>query len=69
LKDSQTFACGKSEGEFKTKITEARKVPELIKQDREDIKKFFQTTIKADLEAIKTKLAAEKATTATAPTE
>lgn len=56
LKETKTFVCGKTEGEFKTKIEQARKVPETIKQDRADIKNFFQTTIKADLEAIKTTL-------------
>lgn len=56
LKESQTFVCGKTEGEFKTKLEEARKVPEIIKQDRTDIKTFFQTTIKADLEAIRATL-------------
>ena len=53
LKETQTFVCGKSEGEFKGKIDQARKVPEIIKQDREDIKTLFQTTIKADLQAIR----------------
>lgn len=56
LKESQSFVCGKSEGEFKGKLEQARKVPETIKQDREDIKKFFQTTIKADLQAVKAQL-------------
>ena len=67
LQDSQTFACGKSEGEFKGKIEEARKVPEIIKADREDIKNFFETVIKADLKAIRETLAAQKETTG--PTE
>lgn len=56
LKETQTFVCGKTEGEFKGKIDQARKVPEIIKQDRADIKNFFQTTINADLEAIRTAL-------------
>lgn len=60
LKDSQTFVCGKSEGEFKGKLEQARKVPELIKQDREDIKNFFNTTIKADLQIIRKQLAVQK---------
>lgn len=60
LKDSQAFVCGSSEGEFKNKLEEARKVPEIIKQDRQDIKDFFQTTIKADLKEIRTALAEEK---------
>lgn len=61
LKDSQTFACGKSEGEFKAKIDGARQVPEVLKKDRQDIKDFFQTTIKADLQSIRQLLADQKA--------
>ncbi|EKE24949.1 MAG: hypothetical protein ACD_5C00347G0006 [uncultured bacterium] len=56
LKTSQTAVCGSSEGEFKTQLENARKVPELIKQDRTEIKTFFQTTIKEDLQAIMVKL-------------
>ncbi|HBR71905.1 MAG TPA: hypothetical protein DEA27_03860, partial [Candidatus Moranbacteria bacterium] len=60
IKESQVSACGKTEGEFKTKITEARKVPELVKTARADIKNFFQTTIKADLQAIRATLTEEE---------
>ncbi|MEI7621216.1 MAG: hypothetical protein WCJ51_01625 [Candidatus Moraniibacteriota bacterium] len=60
LKESQAFACGKSEGEFKTKIDSARQVPTLLKQDRQDIKDFFETTIKTDLQAIRKTLAEQK---------
>ncbi|MEI7891299.1 MAG: hypothetical protein WCI36_05035 [bacterium] len=69
LGETQAFVCGKSEGEFKGKLEEARKVPELIKQDRQDIKNFFETTIKADLKAIRATLAAQKevATPTTTP--
>lgn len=67
LTESQSFVCGKSEGEFKGKMEEARKVPEIIKQDREEIKSFFEKTIKADLKAIRAKLATQKEA-ATPPT-
>ncbi|KKQ53525.1 MAG: hypothetical protein US70_C0002G0013 [Parcubacteria group bacterium GW2011_GWD2_38_11] len=63
LADSQAFVCGKSEGEFKNKLEQARKVPEIIKQDRQEIKNFFQTTIKTDLQAIRKQLAEQKETT------
>jgi hypothetical protein len=72
LKDSQTFVCGKSEGEFKGKLDEARKVPELLKQDRQDIKNFFETTIRTDLQTIRKTLADQKeasAPSATSTTE
>lgn len=63
LKDSQIFVCGKSEGEFKGKLDEARKVPEIIKQDRQDIRNFFESAIKPDLQAIRKTLAIQKEAT------
>lgn len=60
LQESQSIVCGNSEGEFKGKIDEARKVPEIIRQDRQDIKNFFQATIKADLQEILKQLEAIK---------
>ncbi len=63
LKDSQTLVCEKTELEFKTKFTQARSMPEILKQDRADIKNFFQTTIKADLQAIRQQLALQKEAT------
>jgi peptidoglycan hydrolase CwlO-like protein len=62
LKETQAFACGKSEGQFKAKFDEARKVPDVIKADRQDIKNFFQTTIKTDLKVIREFLASQKTT-------
>lgn len=61
LKTTQEFACGKSEGEFKTKIGEARTVLPIVKEDRIAIKNFFQTTIKDDLQAIRSSLPKESA--------
>lgn len=60
LQASQTFVCEGTEGEFKGRLENARKIPALIRQDRQDIKNFFQTTIKTDLQAIRTSLAEEK---------
>lgn len=65
LKTTQNFACGNSEGEFVGKLGEARKILPLIKSDRAAIKNFFQTTIKADLKAIRTELAKKKTSTET----
>ena len=63
LGETQSFACGKSEGEFKTKLETARKVPDLIKADRQEIRSFFEATIKADLKTIREFLATQKTTT------
>lgn len=62
LKETQDFACGKSEGEFKAKFNEARKIPDVIRADRQDIRNFFQTTIKADLKTIREFLASQETT-------
>jgi chromosome segregation ATPase len=67
LKETQAFVCGKSEGEFKTKLENSRKVPELIKADRQDVRSFFEKTLKADLKTIREFLAAQNTTTAPAP--
>lgn len=64
LKASQTAACGSTEGDFKTQLENARKVPEIIKQGRTEIKTMFQTTIKADLQAIMVQLGGTLETTA-----
>lgn len=61
LKETTTSTCGQSDGEFKKQLSEARSVIPTIKADRQDIKNFFQTTIKKDLQAIRQKLAASDA--------
>lgn len=60
ISETQTFACGKSEGEFAEKLGEARKISPLIKQDRQDIRNFFQTKIRPDLQAIRKTLSDEE---------
>lgn len=57
LKETTTSTCGQSDGEFKKQLGEARSVIPTIKADRQDIKNFFQTTIKKDLQTIRQKLA------------
>lgn len=68
LQETQAAACGKSEGEFKGKMDQARKVPAEIQAARKDIKTFFQTTIKTDLQAIRKTLAEKKEVAAPATT-
>lgn len=67
LKDSQNSACGQSQGEFAGKVNQSRKVFATIIADRQDIKNFFQATIKTDLQAIRKEL--ETQTQATAEEE
>ncbi len=60
LRESQATAAATCEADtlnkVKTKINEARKVSETVKADRADIRNFFNTTIKADLMAIRAEL-------------
>lgn len=53
LLDSKQYACGKSEGEFKSTLTQARAKMAIVKTDIQDIKNFYQTTIKTDVTALK----------------
>ena len=56
-------ACGTSKGEFMTKLGEARKFSQTVRQDRIEIRNFFQNTIKADITAIRKQLEKVKAST------
>jgi len=53
LGQTREFACGKSDGEFKGKLGEARKNLPTLRADVKDIHDFFRTTIKADFKAIR----------------
>lgn len=69
LKESQVFACTKSEGDFKTEIEGARKGSAMLKNDREDIKTFLQKVVRVDLQEIRNILAVqEQETTSLVPT-
>jgi len=57
LKETTSSTCGQSDGEFKKQLGEARNIIPTIKADRQNIKNFFQTTIKKDLQTIRQKLA------------
>lgn len=63
LKTTRSSACGQSEGEFKGKLGEARNVLPRIKEQRAEIREFFKTTIKPDLETIRQQLESEKTET------
>lgn len=49
LQTTEDFACGKSEGEFKAKLGEARKIAPEVKGDILDIREYYETTIRQDL--------------------
>jgi hypothetical protein len=49
LEGSQNHVCGESEGDFKTKIQEARTQLSLIREDGDAIKAYIKNTIRPDL--------------------
>ena len=53
LLDSKQYACGKSEGEFKNTLISAREKMAIVKTDIADIKNYYQTTLKTDINTLK----------------
>jgi len=53
LTESQSYACGHSNGEFKAKLAEARKLLQVVKQDHSDIKNYYLKAIKPDLQQLR----------------
>lgn len=60
LQTTEDFACGKSEGEFKAKLGEARKVAPKIKQDILDIREYYKTTVREDLLKLRVQIEGEE---------
>jgi ABC-type transporter Mla subunit MlaD len=68
LKDVQVTTdsdCGKTQGAFMAKLQGARAFNLTVEKQRLEIKSFIQTTIKADIMAIRAKIAADKKATTT----
>lgn len=53
LRESQTFVCGKSEGEFRAKLENSRTLLAKVKSDALDIRLYYQETIRPDIEAVR----------------
>ncbi len=49
LKETQQYACGQSEGQFKSKLGESRKVISEVKEAIQDIRQFYAGTIRTHL--------------------
>lgn len=60
--DDPTNTDQTTTADLKAKSGEARKIAETIRQDRLDIKKFFQSTIIPDIQSIRKQLAEQKTT-------
>jgi uncharacterized protein YoxC len=53
LEDTKEFACGESEGAFKTAMEEARAAMKVVRADVEDIRTYYRDTIRPAIEALK----------------
>gem|GEM_PF-1351811 len=49
LKESQSYACGKSQGEFVKRLAEARKLLKTFRDDTAEIRNYFVNVIRKDL--------------------
>lgn len=53
LKATKGFACGKSEGQFKEKLTAARSNLKTLRDDVVDIRNYYQTQVRPAVQAAK----------------
>lgn len=49
LKETQSNACGESDGEFKNKLGESRRILPEVKEGIEDIREYYKSTIRPDI--------------------
>ena len=56
LRESQTFVCGESEGEFRGKLENSRILLAKVKSDALDIRLYYQETIRPDIEAVRAQI-------------
>lgn len=63
MNETKDFACGHSDGDFKGKLVEARTMMQTIHAEAMEVRKFVQTTIRPDIQALRTqKVETKKAT-------
>lgn len=53
LTETKNAACGQSEGTFRTLMNQARQQVKIVHQDSVDARTYYQTVIKADIQAIR----------------
>ncbi|PIR73443.1 MAG: hypothetical protein COU40_02425 [Candidatus Moranbacteria bacterium CG10_big_fil_rev_8_21_14_0_10_35_21] len=53
LKGSKNYTCGHSEGDFKGELVEARALLKIVHEDAQEIREYFQLTVKDDVKAMK----------------
>lgn len=62
LNETKTYACGKSSGEFKTKLTAARAQLKTAHDDGVAVRTFWAKTLRPGVLALKTQVKADKTT-------
>ena len=56
LKETQDYACGKSEGEFKAKLGVARKVMPEVRTDIVEIREYYKSTVRPEILDLRSQL-------------
>lgn len=69
LQQSQSFACGQSEGDFKTQLQVARTQLKVVHDDAVVIRTFWADVVKPDILALKAQKVTEKTEATTGGTE
>ncbi|MDO8513057.1 MAG: hypothetical protein Q7S37_00960 [bacterium] len=60
LKQSRLYTCGKSEGEFRSKLLEAKEALNTARLSNLDVKNYYQTVIRPDIKALKNQIKTSK---------
>jgi len=63
LQETQTSTCGKSSGQFRTTLKEARALLLVVKADVTAVKDYMNNTMKPDIEALRAQVAAKASAT------
>jgi hypothetical protein len=53
LGKARLLSCGESEGAFKTEMQKARDLLSVVNQSSQDVRQYYQTVIKADVQALR----------------
>jgi len=56
LKETKTYACGESQGQFRTKLQEAKKLMVNVRTARQETRSFITGTIIPDIKALREQL-------------
>ena len=68
LKESQAFVCGKSEGQFRAKLKEAKTAMAQVHKDAVDIRTYYAQTLKPEVNRIRAVLRGQNSTSTSTTT-